>query len=258
MRRAGVHPCQICEGPADASVGRQIPVGIVFTIPSTVWTKETESLRQFIQFSAVPTAEFRRPFATNFHQASPMLEILVVMAVIAILMAKKRRKFRRYLKGVIQNRFTLGTLAATTLISSTNADAVTERAWLSTIMATWSMDQFTEGAGDGPILVGIAHSDYTDAQIEEFVEQAESWEEGDLVAKEISSRKIRRVGTFGQTGPALSGMVLNDGRPIRTKCGWILSTGQTIKFWAYNQGSSALATTSPAVVTAGHANLWPR
>ncbi len=174
-------------------------------------------------------------------------------------MAKKGRgKFRRYIKGVIQNRFTLGTLAATTLISSTNADVVTEKAWLSSIKATWSLDQFTEGAGDGPILVGIAHSDYSDTEIEEFVEQTASWEEADLVAKEISSRKIRRVGTFGQTGPALSASVLNDGRPVTTKCGWMLATGQTIKFWAYNQGSSALATTSPAVVTAGHANLWPR
>ncbi len=153
---------------------------------------------------------------------------------------------------------TLSTLAPTTLISSTNSDTVTEKAWLSSIVATWSMDQFTEGAGDGPILCGIAHSDYSDTEIEEFVEQVTSWDEGDLVSKEISSRKIRRVGTFSQTGPALSGMVLNDGRPIRTKCGWMLTSGDTIKYWAYNTGSSALATTSPAVVTSGHANLWPR
>ena len=172
--------------------------------------------------------------------------------------SKRRGRFRRYIRGVIQNRFTLGTLAATTLISSTNSDTVTEKAWLSSVKATWSMDQFTEGAGDGPILVGIAHSDYSDSEIEEFVEQVTSWDEGNLVSKEISSRKIRRVGTFGSTGPALSGNVLNDGRPITTKCGWMLTTGDTVKFWAYNQGSSALATTSPAVVTAGHANLWPR
>ncbi len=176
-------------------------------------------------------------------------------------MARRKRagrKFRRYIRGVIQNRFTLGTLAPTTLISSTNSDVVSEKAWISTVVATWSMDQFTDSVGDGPILVGIAHSDYSDAEIEAYVEQVTSWDEGDLVSKEISSRKIRRVGTFGSTGPALSGTVLNDGKPIRTKCGWMLTTGDTIKFWAYNSGSSALAATSPAVVTSGHANLWPR
>ncbi len=200
-----------------------------------------------------------RPFATNFHQASPMLEILVVMAVIAILMAKKRgKKFRAYIKGPIQNRFTLGTLAPVTLLGDNIDDSVTERAWLSSILCTWSMDEFTTGAGDGPILVGIAHSDYSDAEIEAWVEQTTGWDVGDLVSREISGRKIRRVGIFGSTGQALSGTVLNDGKPIRTKCGWMLNTGQSIRIWAYNQGSSALATTSPAVVTAGHANLWPR
>ncbi len=185
-----------------------------------------------------------------------------ILFIILVMMAKKRgggrRKFGRYIKGPIQNRFTLGTLAATTLLSSTNSDSVSEKAWLSSIVATWSMDQFTDAIGDGPILVGIAHSDYSDAEIEAFVEQVTGWDEGDLVSKEISSRKIRRVGTFGIDGPALSGTVLNDGRPIRTKCGWMLTTGDSIKYWAYNQGSSDLATTSPAIVTAGHANLWPR
>ena len=188
-----------------------------------------------------------------------MLEIVLLVAIALLMAAKKpRKKFRRYLKGVIQNRFTLGTLAATTLIGDDIDDAVVERAWLSSVLCTWSIDQFTVGAGDGPILVGIAHSDYTDAEIEQFVEQTSSWEEGNLVAKEISSRKIRRVGTFGDTGVQLSATVLNDGKPIHTKCGWMLATGQSIRIWAYNQGSSALATTAPAVVTAGHANLWPR
>ncbi len=186
-----------------------------------------------------------------------MLEIVAILIVIAM-MARKTPRRRRYLKGVIENRFTLGTLAPTTLLGDDISDSVVERAWLSSVKATWSMDQFTEGAGDGPILVGIAHSDYTDAEIEAWVEQTSSWEEADLVAQEVAKRKIRRVGTFGQTGPALSGMVLNGGKPITTKCGWMLASGQSIRIWAYNSGSSALATTSPAVVTSGHANLWPR
>ncbi len=174
-------------------------------------------------------------------------------------MAKKasKRRFRRYIRGQIQNRFTLGTLAPVTALSDLVDDVLTEQAWLSSVKASWSMDTFTEGTGDGPIVVGVAHSDYTDAEILEWIVNTSSWEEGDMIAKEVNRRKIRRVGTFGITGPALSGQVLNDGKPITTKCGWQLSTGQTVRIWAFNAGSSALATTSPAVVTSGHANLWP-
>ncbi len=68
-----------------------------------------------------------------------MLEILVVLIALAM-MAKKPARRRRYLKGVIENRFTLGTLAPTTLLGDDISDSVTERAWLSSVKATWSMD----------------------------------------------------------------------------------------------------------------------
>ncbi len=197
------------------------------------------------------------PFATNFHQASPMLEILVVMAVIAIGLAKarRRRKYRRYLKGAIEEDFALSTLAANTLLSDVVGDVVTEKAWLSSVRAVWSLKNKT--IGQGPILVGVAHSDYTDAEIEQWVEQLTSWDQGDQISQEIAKRKIRRIGTFGEAGDSLSVDVLNEGRPITTKCGWMLITGQTVRLWAYNSGNAALSTTSPTVTVSGHANLWP-
>ena len=187
--------------------------------------------------------------------------VAVIAAIIGSLGLAKRgrgkRKFRRYIRGRIQNRFNLSTLGSITAISDTIDDVLTESAWLSSIVATWSMDNFTVGVGDGPIQVGVAHSDYSDAEILAWILGSESWASGDMVAQEINRRRIRRVGTFDQTGPALSVMTLNDGKPIRTKCGWQLVTGQTLRVWAFNSGSSALATTDPAVMTAGHANLWP-
>ncbi len=189
-----------------------------------------------------------------------MLEILVVMAVIAILMAKHgKRKYRRYIRGAIDKRMALGTLGADTVIGANFDGSVNERTFVSSIVAAWTMDEFTPASDDGPIIVGIAHSDYSDAEIEAWIENAAgSWNEGDLVAQEVGKRKIRRVGVFNDPASANQNVALIEGRMLKTKCNWILLQGQTVKLWAYNAGSSALATTDPTVHVQGHANLWPR
>ncbi len=153
----------------------------------------------------------------------------------------------------------LGTLASKTAISSVVAGAVVEKTWLSSIKATWSISDFSNNAGDGPILVGVAHSDYSTAEIEAWIENTSSWDSGNLVQQEIAKRKIRRVGTFdkGALGEVDSD-TLNDGRPIHTKCGWSLVTGAKLRIWAYNMGTGALDTTDPDVHTEGFANLWPQ
>ncbi len=169
-----------------------------------------------------------------------------------------RGRFRRYLKGSVDHTLALSTLAAKTLISSNLASSVNERTFCSSLRATWSLNSMTRGSDDGPILVGVAHSDYTSIEIEEWIEQSNSWNEGNLIGQEIAKRKIRRVGLFETPDDALEAIVLNDGKPITTKLGWILLQAQTLKVWAYNTGISALATTDPDVQVNGHANLWPK
>ncbi len=51
-------------------------------------------------------------------------------------------------------------------------------------------------------------------------------------------------------------IVLNDGKPIKTKLNWILQEGQTLAFVGYNMGSVQVQTTTPDVRILGHANLW--
>lgn len=175
-------------------------------------------------------------------------------------MAKGRGRRRRYLRGAIDHKLQLSTLAANTLIGSSIADVLTEQAWLSSVKGTWSMNKFTGAADDGPILVGIAHSDYTDTEVEEWIENLASWETKDKIGQEIARRKIRQVGMF-HTATASDGTesyVLNDGKELTVKAGWMLDTGQTLKVWAYNSGGNALGTTDPAVRLQGHANLWPK
>ena len=135
-------------------------------------------------------------------------------------------------------------------------ETVEERTRCSSLDATWSMSNFTPAQGDGPILVGVAHSDYTAAEIEEVIENTGSWTEGSKVEQEIAKRLVRVIGTLRSLTGATENDVLNDGKPIKTKLNWILNSGDTLKIWAYNIGGSALATTDPEVNVFGHANLW--
>ncbi len=164
----------------------------------------------------------------------------------------------RYIRGAIDEDMALGTLAAKTLVIQTFADSVTERTLVTSVMLQWSMIGKTISDNQGPIMVGVSHSDYTAAEVEAWIERQNSWKEADLVAREISGRKIRRVGVFPEGGASLSTQVLNDGRPVKTRLNWILNAGQSLDFWAYNNGSAALATTDPNVVVSGHANLFPK
>ncbi len=171
---------------------------------------------------------------------------------------KGRGRFRRYLRGNINHGLDLGTIGPAVVIGSTVSDVVTERAWTSSVSLRWSLNDWTPITNAGPILVGVAHPDYTDAEIEAWLENSGSWEEADQVQQEVAKRKIRQVGIFeNPTGASLS-RHLNDGKPILTKCGWMITTGQSIRIWAYNLGSVAAATTTPQLEAVGHANLWPK
>ncbi len=172
---------------------------------------------------------------------------------------RRSRRFRRYLRGKINLALALGTLGSDDVIAQVVGETVKERTWISSVKSTWVLADLT--LGEGPITVGIAHGDYTAAEIEEFLENAGSWNEGDLVNQEISKRKIRIVGSFSgsegsPTGPTFAESLF-EGMPITTKCGWILNAGETLDVWAFNKSGGSL-TTGGLVRLEGHANLWPQ
>ncbi len=173
---------------------------------------------------------------------------------------RRGRKFRRYIKGKIEKDLALGTLATKALVGGETAETVGERTLVSSIVATWSYEGLDPVANDGPIIFGVAHSDYTAAEIEAVLENTGSWAEGDLPAQEIANRKVRIIGTFpkrGASGQLGQAVVFNDGRPMKTKLNWILTTGQGLDLWAYNAGTDNL-TTGSTVHAYGHVNLWPQ
>ncbi len=171
---------------------------------------------------------------------------------------KGRRKFRRYLRGNVDVSKALGTLATKTAIVDTTLDTVVNATWVSSVKATYSITNWTPTSGAGPIEAFWAHGDYTLAEIEEWIENAGSWNEGDLIAKEQARRKIRRIGTLPtEVASATENSVMNDGRMIHTKIGFKLNEGEQLVLVLYNNGGAAVATTDPKVKAQGHANLWP-
>ncbi len=192
---------------------------------------------------------------------APAADSLILIAAYLVVMATahgkpRRRPRRKYIAGAIDEDVSLTTIAAKDVIKSNFDQAVAERTLLSSIVSSYSLASFTKASGVGPIMVGIAHSDYTDAEIEEWIESTNSWDEGDLVAQEVAARKIRKIGVFGAEVSEDDTVVLNDGKPIKTKLNWVLSTGKTLSLWGYNMGISAVATTVPVIRAQGKANLW--
>ncbi len=168
----------------------------------------------------------------------------------------RRTDWTRYMNGSIDHVLQLSTLAAKTAIKSDVQQVVVDTTRVSSIKATYTLADYTKGTNDGPIIIGVAHSDYSSVEIDTFLETADSWDRGNLVTREIRSRRIRIIGVFDSPDSAGNSSRLNDGKPIRTKLNWLLSPGDKLSFWAYNTGTSALATTDPRFSVFGKANLW--
>lgn len=170
----------------------------------------------------------------------------------------RRSRMKRYLKGKIEQDCDLGALATKALVSCVSSEVARERLLLSSVSLSWTLKDMTIIADDGPILCGLAHSDYTAAEIEEVIENSGSWDEGDLVQQEVAKRKVRIIGIFRSSNLTAAGAaVLNNGEPIKTKLNWILTTGKGLDFFFYNMGSDAITTGAQGHVY-GHANLFPQ
>ncbi len=171
---------------------------------------------------------------------------------------KRRRRMGKYIRGAVDESLGAAALAALDVVLAAFDQSVNERMLISSLVATYTMQGLTAATEVGPLMVGIAHSDYTAAEIEEWIETTDSWDEGNKQQQEVAGRLIRKIGIFRTMATATESTRLNDGRPIRTKLNWILLQGQSLSLWVYNLGSQPVATTTPEIDVQGHANLWPR
>ncbi len=193
-----------------------------------------------------------------------MLEIylLIIGLLVPLGLAKhgqrRRRKFRRYIKGNVDEFIVPTGLAAESLLTKDFQDVVTETTWVSSIEASYSLRNWTPTINAGPLLMGYAHSDYSDTEIETFIEQSTNWDQSNLVAQEVTKRKIKIIGQMNPADAIAETSVFKEGRIVKTKLNWMLSTGATIQFWVYNVGGAAVASSSPNLSQHGTAHLWPR
>ncbi len=192
---------------------------------------------------------------------SVMMEI-IMLALVCLLLAKAKPRRRRmtgtYIKGNIDINADLGTLAARTALVVPTADQVSESARLTSIDNIYGLADFSPTVDVGPVVFGVAHGDYTAVEIEEWMELQTGWDVADLVSREISSRLIRRIGTFEESDSSTISSTFNDGKPMKTRLNWALRSGQGLDFWVYNAGTAAFVTTVPRLVVNGHANIFTK
>ncbi len=161
------------------------------------------------------------------------------------LMAKNHKgsRYKGYRKLPINVDVAGGTLAADDVTQTTPSEVMTEERRVLSLEASWGLTGLT--ATDGPLVVGVAHSDYTATEIEEALEAAGAWDEGNLVAQEQAKRLVRQVGILTEEETAL-----NDGQPVKTRLNWRLATGDTLQYWLWNRGVQL--TTGSLVKVSGH------
>ncbi len=164
--------------------------------------------------------------------------------------ARRRRKAIR--KGSVHEELTLLTLANSTVFTVAPDDVAESDIYCVSADLALSLDGMTPG--EGPLIVGLAHSDYNATEIEEFVEnEGNMFAELDQIAIEINRRKIRVIGKFN--GLAAQ-EILFDGRVKRIPVRMLFTEGAGLRFWAYNR--SGVALTTGTVITIDGVVYWKK
>lgn len=156
---------------------------------------------------------------------------------------RSRRRYRGYRKLPFTATIVLLTTAADVVVSFQLAEVFTEERRILSVEATWGVEDLT--SGDGPLEVGLSHSDYSSGEVEESLEAVGAWDEGNKVIQEQAARLVRTVGLLSEAETTL-----NDGQPMKTRLNWRMATADTLRFWCRNRGDDL--TTGAEIVIQGH------
>ncbi len=167
---------------------------------------------------------------------------------------RKPRGRRRFTlrKVRISNTTAIGALAALDVIEGSLTNVATEQLRVISLDLAWSIGDLGATQDDGQEF-GVAHSDYTAAEIEECLEATGSLDPGDKLAEEKANRLVRSIGQMQGAPGTGAGKSFKNGEKVKTRLNWLLSTGDSIVVWIRN-GSGAVYTTGASLVSVGE--MW--
>jgi len=146
--------------------------------------------------------------------------------------------------------FTLGALATLDVTSAALTAVPVNPTRLITLDASFGLSN-TIAADDGHTF-GVAHGDYTNAEIEECLEATNSINPGDKVTQERANRLVRYIGKFEKGAAGESGS-FNDGKRIKIRLNWPMAIGQNLVIWCRNGGSNVWTSGADILIDG---NLW--
>ncbi len=185
-----------------------------------------------------------------------MLEYFLLLLLVLLPLAVKKGRRRRFnLRKVrITPAVTIGALATLAVVKSVGTSATTSTLRFMSIDMSWAITDLAANVDDA-FQFGVAHSDYTAAEIEECLEATASMGIGNKVQQERANRLVREIGTISPTGGTIvnSGIGFNGGIPVKTKLNWLMAIGDTLDVWVRN-GSGTVY--SAGTILAGTGTLW--
>ncbi len=166
---------------------------------------------------------------------------------------RRRRRRQFNLRRVrLQSELAIGALAADDVISGAITVAGVGTMRFMSLKANWSIADLGAIIDDN-FQFGVAHSDYSSAEIEECLEAQAAIDIGDKVAQEQSNRLVRTIGVITGGDSQQSGIPFADGRLVKTKLNWLMSIGDTLNVWVRN-GTAVIYTTGSLISVIG--DLW--
>ncbi len=169
-------------------------------------------------------------------------------------MAKKPQRRMNLRMVRVQNKIGAGNLATLKVAIGDITDVATDPYRLVTIKASYSWVDVAAIIDDG-FDFGVAHGDYTAVEIEECLDAQSAIDRGDKIASEKSNRLIRQIGSIrSPANPSATGsMIFADGRQVKTRLNWYMSTGDKLKGWIRNS-SGVVWSTGSSLNVAGQ--IW--
>jgi len=151
-----------------------------------------------------------------------------------------RRKSFNLRRVRYSSELALSTLASDTALTAAVFGAADGAYRLISLKGTYAIRGLS--AGEGPVTIGWAHSDYSVTEIKECLEAVSAISQGDKIANEKTNRLIRTIGTFPAAVASSAGISLNEGRPWKTRLNWLIAVGDSVVFFVFNEDTGALST----------------